>query len=98
MGGSLQKPHYSKCCALGKILLPPIHTRPEYMEMLQDQQNAKLRKHFCSYNVAFAFMSTKVQCVGFEFRPKVYTYKMQGGFYHLIGGMEPIEGQLPHFL
>jgi hypothetical protein len=28
----------------------------------------------------------------------VHTYKLQGGFYHLIGGMEPTEGQLPCFL
>ncbi len=28
----------------------------------------------------------------------VHTYKVQGGFYHLIGGMEPAEGQLPCFL
>jgi hypothetical protein len=27
-GGSLRKPHYSKCYASGKILLPPIHTLP----------------------------------------------------------------------
>jgi hypothetical protein len=26
MGGSLRRPHYNKCCALGKILLPPIRT------------------------------------------------------------------------
>jgi hypothetical protein len=36
--------------------------------------------------------------VGFELRPGVHTYKVQGGFYHLIGGMEPAEGQLPRFL
>ncbi len=33
-----------------------------------------------------------------SFNPKVHTYKVQGGFYHLIGGMEPTEGQLPYFL
>ncbi len=38
------------------------------------------------------------QSVGFELGPKVHTYKVQGGSYHLIGGMEPIEGQLPRFL
>jgi hypothetical protein len=35
--------------------------------------------------------------VGFELGPKVHTYKVQGGFYHLIGGMEPAERQLPRF-
>jgi hypothetical protein len=34
--GSLRRPHYSKCCALGKIILPPICTPPKYMAMLQD--------------------------------------------------------------
>ncbi len=33
-----------------------------------------------------------------KLRPGVHTYKVQGGFYHLIGGMEPAEGQLPCFL
>jgi hypothetical protein len=68
------------------------------MAMLQDRQNAELRKHLCSYNVVFAFTSTKVQSVGFKFEPRVHTYKMQGGFYHLIGGMELAERQLPRFL
>ncbi len=96
--GSLQRPHYSKCCASGKILLPPIRTPPEYMAMLQDRQNVELRKHIRLYNAAFAFTSTRVQSVGFELGPGVHTYKVQGGFYHLIGGMEPMEGQLPRFL
>jgi len=98
MGGFLQRPHYSKCCALGKILLLPIRTLLEYMPMLQDRQNAELRKHLRLYNVTFAFTSIRVQSVGFELRPGVHTYKVQGGFYHLIGGMEPAEGQLPCFL
>jgi hypothetical protein len=68
------------------------------MAMLQHQQNAELCKHLRFYNVAFAFTSTRVQNVGFELRPRVRTYKVQGGFYHLIGGMELVEGQLPHFL
>jgi hypothetical protein len=62
------------------------------MAKLQDQQNAKLRKHFHLYNVAFAFTSTRVQNVGFELRPWMHTYKVQGGLYHLIGGMELTEG------
>jgi hypothetical protein len=68
------------------------------MAMLQDQQNAELHKHLRSYNVAFTFTSTRVQSVGFEFGPGMHTYKVQGGFYHLIGGMELAEGQLPRFL
>jgi hypothetical protein len=35
--------------------------------------------------------------VGFELGLGVHTYKAQGGFYHLIGGMELAEGQLPCF-
>ncbi len=72
--------------------MPPIRTPLEYMAMLQDRQNAELRKHLRSYNAAFAFTSTRVQSVGFELGPGVHTYKVQGGFYHLIGGMEPAEG------
>ncbi len=66
--------------------------------MLQDCQNTKLCKHRCSYNAAFAFTSTRVQSVGFKFGLEVHTYKVQGGFYHLIGGMEFVKGQLPCFL
>jgi len=36
--------------------------------------------------------------VGFELGLGVHTYKVQGGFYHLISGMELVEGQLPCFL
>jgi hypothetical protein len=67
------------------------------MVMLQDRQNAELRKHLRLYNATFAFTSTRVQNVGFELGPGVHTYKVQGGFYHLIGGMEPTEGQLACF-
>jgi hypothetical protein len=62
------------------------------MAMLQDRQNAELHKHFHLYNATFTFMSTRVQNVGFEFGPRVHTYKVQGGFYHLINGMELAEG------
>jgi hypothetical protein len=68
------------------------------MAMLQDWQNAELRKHLHSYNATFTFTSTRVQSVGFELGPGMYIYKVQGGFYHLIGGMEPAKRQLPHFL
>jgi hypothetical protein len=68
------------------------------MAMLQDRQNADLCKHFCSYNVAFTFTSTKVQSVGLKLELGMHTYKVQGGFYHLISGMEPVEGHLPRFL
>jgi hypothetical protein len=59
--------------------------------MLQDRQNAELCKHLCLYNAAFAFTSTRVESVGFKLGPRVHTYKVQGGFYHLIHGMEPVE-------
>jgi hypothetical protein len=62
------------------------------MAMLQDRQNAKLRKHLHSYNAPLAFTSTRVQSVGLELGLGVHTYKVQGGFYHLIGGMELVEG------
>ncbi len=78
--------------------MPPIRTPPEYMAMLQDRQNAELRKHLRSYNATFTFTSTRVQSVGFKLGPGVHTYKVQGGFYHLIGGMELPKGQLPRFL
>jgi hypothetical protein len=68
------------------------------MVMLQDRQNAELRKHLHSYNAAFAFTSTRVQSVGFQLRLGVHIYKVQGGFYHLIGGMEPAKRKLPRFL
>jgi len=58
--GVLFEDHISKCCALGKILLPPIRTLSEYMAMLQDQQNVELRKHLRSYNAAFTFTSIRV--------------------------------------
>jgi hypothetical protein len=62
------------------------------MAMLQDRQNAELCKHLCLYNAAFAFMSIWVQNMGFELGLGVHTYKVQGGFYHLISGMEFLGG------
>jgi hypothetical protein len=56
--------------------------------MLQDPQKRELRMKLRSYNVAFAFTSTRVQSVGFELGPGIHTYRVQGAFYHMIGGME----------
>ncbi len=35
--------------------------------------------------------------MGFNRELGVHMYKVQGGFYHLIGGMEPTKGKLPRF-
>jgi len=97
-GGSTWRPQYSKCCSEGKVLIPHVHTLPEYMKMLQDPQKKELRTKLHSYNAAFAFTSTRVQSVGFELGPGIHTYRVQGAFYHMIGSMEPEEGQIPRFL
>jgi hypothetical protein len=57
-----------------------------------------LRKNIRSYNAAFAFTSTRIQSVGFELGPGVHTYRVHSGYYHMIGGMEPKDGQIPRFL
>jgi hypothetical protein len=45
------------------------------MAMLQDRQNAELRKHISLYNVVFTFTSTRIQSVGFKLGPGMHTYK-----------------------
>jgi hypothetical protein len=74
------------------------HPAKVHGNVTKSKKNVKLCKHLRSYNAAFTFTSTRVQSVGFELGLGVHTYKVQGGFYHLIGGMEPAEGQLPCFL
>jgi hypothetical protein len=66
--------------------------------MFQDPQKRELRTKLRSCNVAFAFTSTRVQSVGFELGLGIHTYRVQGAFYHMIGGMEPKEGQILQFL
>ena len=39
-----------------------------------------------------------MRSVGFDLGPGVYTYKVQGAFYHLIGGIEPAAGAPARFL
>ncbi len=95
MRSSARRPQYSKCCSEGKVFILRVRTPPEYMRMLQDPQNRELRTKLRSYNVAFAFTSTRVQSVGFELGPLIHTYRVQGAFYHMIGGEE---GQIPRFL
>jgi len=97
-GGSARRPQYSKCCSEGKVLIPRVRTPSEYMRMLQDPQKKELHMKFHSYNAAFAFTSTRVQSVGFELGPGINTYRVQGAFSHMIGSMEPEEGQIPRFL
>jgi len=66
--------------------------------MLQDPQKRELRTKLRSYNAAFVFTSTRVQSVGFELGLGIHTYRVQGAFYHMIGGMEPEKGQILRFL
>ncbi len=80
MGGSAQRPQYSKCCSEGKVFIPRVRTPPEYMRMFQDPQKRELHTKLRSYNAAFAFTSTRVQNVGFELGPGIHTYRVQGTF------------------
>ncbi len=97
-GGSVRQPTYSKCCAGGKVAIPRICTPPDFLAMLRTVRNGELRKNIRSYNAAFAFTLTRVQSVGFELGPRVHTYRVHGGYYHMIGGMEPEDGQISCFL
>lgn len=66
--------------------------------MQQDPRNMELRKNIQAYNAVFTFTSTWVHSIGFELGPGLHTYRVQGSYYHMIGGMEPEDGQVPHFL
>ncbi|KAL9936302.1 hypothetical protein V8E36_005144, partial [Tilletia maclaganii] len=93
----MRVPQFSRCCAKGKVVLPPIFDAPPSLEELYigaDSTSKAFRAATRSYNNAFAFVSIggAHRDLSVAGQQGVYTYKLQGQVYHRVGGLNPGEG------
>jgi len=90
------------CCSNGKVILAEPNVPLLLQNLFSGQDN--IAKHFRDnirlYNSAFTFTS-----VGVRFDHElanantgVYTFRVQGSFYHRIGQLLPEPGSQPHYL
>jgi len=87
-----------RCCALGKVKIPPPATPPKLLLNLltsQDTRCRDFRRLIRLYNNAFAFTSlgAKVDPRLASARQGVYTFRIQGEIKHFVGSLLPAEGQ-----
>ncbi|KAL9933713.1 hypothetical protein V8E36_007371, partial [Tilletia maclaganii] len=79
----MRVPQFSRCCAKGKVVLPPIFDAPPSLEELYtgaDSTSKAFRAAPRSYNNAFAFVSIggAHRDLSVAGQQGVYTYKLQG--------------------
>ena len=93
---------FSLCCGGGKVVLSPFGTPPEFLTHLltaTDNSGREFRSHIRAYNSSLALCS-----LGANYdrelanaRRGVYTFRIHGVVYHLIGGLAPRDGKPPAF-
>jgi len=84
-----------------KILLPSLLETPQELEVLltgKERSVVKFQDQICMYNLVLAFTSFGAKVDELITRGTgLYSFRIQGEFYHKIGSMCPIEGQCPQF-
>ena len=93
---------YSNCCKFGKVSLPIIMNPPvnSIMERYLKNTDRGVQKwvmpHIRNYNQALCFGSHQVKLddrLDGQARNGIYSYRIQGGYYHRIGSALPGNGQ-----
>ena len=103
--GTINTPHFKQCCADGKEILPimgDLTRTPELLELFNGSDNSSrdFRENIRAYNSLLSFTScgAKVDESLLVERTGVFTYRIHGEMFHLIGSILPDDGQRPSFL
>ncbi|XP_054795045.1 uncharacterized protein LOC129300500 [Prosopis cineraria] len=93
---------FSLCCLKGKVLLPPMHSPPQFIKDLFFNKTLPESKNFRSniraYNSMFSFTSMGGKIDHSKNKGGgPYTFILTGQNYHRIGSLLPIEGSRPVF-
>ena len=93
-GGSKAEPIFNRCCSQGDIAIPPLEVMPQLLQQLFDENDGKakeFRKNIRAYNSLLSFTSC-----GAKFDESllcgsrgIYTYRIHGEMYHLMGSLLP---------
>ena len=94
-------PTFSLCCQDGKVLLPKFKEPPLPLKTLLDFTNpttTKFREQIRVYNGMFTFTSFGARIDhSINNGRGVYTFRINGQNYHLIGSLLPAEGVQPRY-
>ena len=103
--GDPQSLKFNHCCSDGKEVLPKMGDLRQVPELLQlfngnDNSSRDFRDNIRAYNSLLSFTScgAKVDESLMVDRTGVFTYRIHGEMYHLIGSLLPEEGRMPQFL
>ena len=103
--GAVGSPNFKQCCSDGKEVLPimgDLTTIPEILHLFEGNDNLSrdFRDNIRAYNSLLSFTScgAKVDESLLVERTGIFTYRIHGEMYHLIGSIMPEEGQRPSFL
>ncbi len=98
---SNNNPQFFLCCENGKVLLLNLLTTPQELEVLLTSKKrsvVKFRDQICMYNSMLAFTSLGAKVDELVIRgTELYSFRIQGEFYHKIGSLCPTKGQHPQF-
>ncbi|XP_061999597.1 uncharacterized protein LOC133716991 [Rosa rugosa] len=89
------------CCSNGKIVLPPIHSPPDMIELFSSEspQGAHFRQNIRACNHVFSFTSMGVHVdESLATGGGTFTFRAQGSIYHKIGSLLPNANDRPRYL
>ncbi|XP_010497042.1 PREDICTED: uncharacterized protein LOC104774077, partial [Camelina sativa] len=96
-----RKPVFTLCCGEGQVKLPFLQKTPELLVALltnNDELSRHFRENIRAYNMIFSFTSLggkTEKCCAPGRGPNMF--QLQGENYHLMGSMQPEDGELPKF-
>ncbi|KAK9049518.1 hypothetical protein SSX86_021980 [Deinandra increscens subsp. villosa] len=95
------QPTFSSCCQGGKILLPEQLEPPQPLRHLLQSRNhdaVQFREKIRIYNSMFCYTSFGARIDHSVNNGRgVYTFRVSGQNYHLIGSLLPVEGKPPKY-
>ena len=92
---------YSACCSGGKVEIPPIQDPPpgmmhKYLKCENLGYHNLVMPHIRNYNQALCFGSHQVK-LDSRTSGGIYSYRIQGSYYHRVGGALPSDNLPPSF-
>ena len=96
----MHRPEFTTCCQRGRVCLPLLPPPPPLLRSFLESDDAEakdFRSNICQYNMALAFTSLGVTEDRLVNRRGSWVFRVQGELCHLIGSLQPDEGDHPSY-
>ena len=93
-------PQFSTCCQRGYVQLPLLPQPPALLRSLldeRDRRSTEYHENIRQYNMALAFTSLGATEDRLVNRRGGWVFRIFGELYHLVGSLQPEDGQPPAF-